>query len=345
MKTKLISITAFTTLALLSCSASAQDEPNAFNVEDRTTEIAPVASVVEKTMILSPQRTIIVEGDMIWSAMITGARKIVFKPGSRLILNKESPYAPGEFFVVAETIVVEDPNNPGMITWSKTVPTAPPDRGEAPAGPFGGGQGAGGAVGTAGSLGYDAPKLTLVTKTIENGGLVIDMSGGDGGAGGIGQKGGQGGPGAQGSAARQARESRLGITIWLPYCEAGPGWGGKGGDGGTGGTGGKGGKGGAGGNVSLVSIPENLPTLFQIIRVKNGGGDGGTGGTGGSGGNAGPGGPEGPLATACGSAGRNGPAGQLGVNGTAGVKGDIGPSGQPFVASLTAQQFPGLFGF
>ncbi|WP_416408379.1 hypothetical protein [Agrobacterium rosae] len=345
MKTQSISIPAFTALALLSCSASAQDAPNPFNVEDRTNEIAPVASVVEKSMILNPQRTIVVEGDMIWSAMVTGARKIVFKPGSRLILNKDSPYAPGEFFVVAETIVVEDPNNPGMITWSKTAPATPPDRGEAPAGPFGGGNGAGGAAGTEGSLGYDAPKLTLMVRTIENGGLVIDMNGGDGGAGGIGQKGGQGGPGSQGSPARQARENRLGFTAWLPWCESGPGWGGKGGDGGTGGTGGKGGKGGAGGNVSLVSLPESLPTLFQVVRVKNGGGDGGTGGPGGAGGVSGPGGPEGPLATACSASGRNGPAGQYGAGGTAGVKGDIGPSGQPFVASLSAQQFLRLFGF
>jgi len=329
---------------VLATNARSQD-PLPLDLKDRVDEVARVSAVVTSTLVLDPQRKIIVEGDLIWSSMITGAREIVFKPGSRLVLNKEAPHAAGEFFVVADKIVIEDPNNPGQIVWSSLVPNPPADRGEAPGGSAGGGHGAGGAAGGEGGPGFDAPHLTLMVKTIVNGGLVIDMSGGKGGPGSIGQKGGRGGVGAQGHPARQARKKELGVTIWLPWCDNGPGWGGAGGNGGLGGQGGKGGSGGAGGNITLVSQPDSLETLFQIIRIKNGGGDGGAPGAGGGGGDPGQGGPEGQLANFCNSAGRTGPAGQPGSSGPTGEKGGTGRSGQPFVARMTGEEFTKLFNF
>jgi len=333
------------------CFAQGAGVPKPVDMADSADQVADVASRARSTMVLSPNRRFVVEGDTFFGAQLLTANEIVFKPKARLIFQDGTPNTAGHFYIVANRIVVEDPNNPGIITWQRTAPVAPPDRGQAASGGGGsgdggrGGDGASGAPGSTGLTGATAPALTLFTRNAGQGGLVIDFAGGPGGPGGVGQIGGNGGGGARGSSARQARQSTPLGTVWLPSCEAGPGHGGTGGNGGIGGPGGVGGKGGNGGNVTLVSTPDRIPTLFQAVRVNLAAGDGGAGGAGGGGGQGGPGGPEGQLANFCNSAGRNGSPGAAGGPGQTGSKGEQGRAGQPFVSQLTESQFKDLFGF
>lgn len=326
--------------------------PKPVDMADDAERLSEVAGRARATLVLSPNRRFVVEGDTLFGAQLLTANELIFKPKGRLIFQDGSPNTAGHFFIVANKIVVEDPNSPGIITWQRNVPAAPADRGQASAGAGGsgegarGGDGAGGAPGATGLTGPSAPSLTVFTRNAGQGGLVVDFVGGQGGPGGVGQIGGNGGPGTRGSSARQARASGLfGATIWLPSCESGPGQGGAGGNGGSGGPGGLGGKGGNGGNVTLVSTPERIATLFQAVRVNMGAGDGGPGGSGGGAGQGGPGGSEGQLANFCNSAGRNGAAGGAGSGGPVGGKGEQGRSGQPFVSQLSDDQFKALFGF
>lgn len=324
-------------LLLMPYIAMAQQTPKSIDISDQADVIGEVATKTRTTTVLRPK--LVIEGDYVAPTMVVAAKEIIFKPGARIVFSDSSANTAGAFFVVAGLITVEDPAKPGIITWASTVPKAPPDRGQAATG-------AEGAQGNPGLEGKDAPAVTVIVKSIANGGLVVDTSGGTGGPGGIGQTGGTGAAGAQGSPARQARtRGPFGSTIWHPWCEAGPGWGQQGGRGGNGGTGGTGGLGGDGGNVTLVSLPESLSTLFQFIRVNTAAGAGGAGGAGGNPGVGGIGGPEGQLASFCNSAGRNGAPGAFGAPGQPGPKGDPGRSGQPFVSNLTAAQFTSLFDF
>ena len=347
MKTKFIAVA--TLLFIAFCSHAQTPKP--IDLIDQAETVAPVSAQVKAVMALDPQRRVVVDGVRPWTAQVLAARELVFRPGSRLVFT-DSTASAGHFFVVADRITIEDPNNPGFITWERTKPVVPPDRGQAGAGGPGQGEGAsggGGATGASGNTGIagtNAPELTIMVRTVVKGGLVVDMVGGQGGTAGTGQTGGNGGAGAQGSSARQARQGGpFNTTIWLPYCESGPGRGGDGGSGGVGGPGGTGGRGGAGGNVTLVSTSTSLPTLFTAIRVNLGGGTGGDGGAAGGGGQGGAGGPEGPLANFCNSAGRSGTSGQTGGVGAVGQRGDPGRAGQPFIGELRNDQFVQLFAF
>jgi hypothetical protein len=346
---------AIAVLALAPVSAFADASPAGpikIDLADQADVIGQVAAKAKSTTAIDPSRKIVVDGDLQVGVQQLTAQTIVFKPNARLIFNDQSPNAAGQFFIIADRIEVQDPLKPGVITWVRSVPAGPPDRGQATPGSNGGSVGARGATGNPGAAGNEgtagssAPALTLFVRTIATGGLTIDFRGGDGGAAGVGQSGGNGGAGAQGDGARQARSGLpFGGTLWQPWCESGPGRGGDGGAGGLGGPGGLGGKGGRGGNVTLASVPSNLPALFQAIRVNEGGGAGGLGGAAGAGGQGGAGGPEGPLANFCNSSGRNGSPGTLGATGVAGSNGEIGTAGQPFVASVTDEQFKTWFGF
>lgn len=346
-----------TVAAAVSCSAFAQTPapapaPQQVNLADQADLYGEIANRAKATNTLSPGRVFIVSGDTTFSSQLLTAREIHFKPNSRLIFVDSGPNTSSHFFIVADKIVVEDVNHPGTISWQRSVPPKPSDRGQAGSGVPGGGEGAAGgagaqgAPGITGTAGANAPEITVMVRNVGAGGLVVDDQGGMAGDGGIGQAGGNGGNGAQGGPARQARKGGpFGTTIWLPYCDAGPGQGGSGGVGGNGGPGGLGGQGGNGGNVTLVSTPLSIPTLFQAIRVNLGGGAGGNGGQPGIGGKGGFGGPEGALANFCNSAGRQGSPGGAGPSGPQGTNGQPGRAGQPFVSNLTDAQFAALFGF
>ena len=339
-------------LGIVALAPQDQPVPKKVDLVDQADTIAQVGAVTRGVMALSPQRRIVVEGEMPFTSQILAARELVFRPGSRLVFDDSSQNTAGQFFIVADRITVEDPNKPGIISWKRPAMAKPVDRGQASSGGPGagdgahGGTGATGAPGNSGAGGQNAPGLMVMVRTIVNGGLVVDFRGDNGAEGGLGQTGGDGGAGARGGPARQARSSGpFNTTIWHPWCESGPGQGGNGGSGGQGGPGGTGGKGGNGGNATLVSLPEHLGTLFQAVRIDLGGGQGGGGGLPGKGGKGGPGGHEGELANFCNGANRNGSGGGQGQEGPKGERGESGRAGQPFVAQLTNEQFKTLFGF
>lgn len=328
-------------------------EAQSVDLSTRSAAIAQVSSLVKATSIIGGLKKVVIEGEYVMNTWWLPATEVQFKAGSSLVVSVDAAAQSREIYIIANRITIDDPANPPKITWQTVAVPPQPDRGQASAGAGGsgvgaaGGNGTPGAQGTTGAQGADAPSLTLMFKQLSPGPLIVDFKGGKGGAGGAGQRGGDGGGGAQGTSARQERGSGpFGITIWLPSCASGPGWGGRGGDGGSGGVGGTGGTGGAGGSVTLVSLPEALLTITQAVRSYVDGGVGGDGGPDGVGGNPGSGGPEGPLANFCNSAGRVGGSGAAGASrGQFGVTGQSGPSGRLYVGSLDGNQFKGLFDF
>lgn len=324
---------------------------NTIPVGEKLQELSEVSSRTIPYSILDPNRQLVLEGDVLVPLWFVAAKEIVFKPGARLVFSLAAIQNRQELFVVAEKITVEA--GVGVITWEKVAPPPPPDRGQAPTGAHGSGDGASGipgadgAAGVSGTMGYHAPDLSLAVQTLGGGGnLSVDFSGGAGGTGGLGQRGGDGGSGARGGRARQARQSGpFGSTVWLPWCEAGPGAGGRGGNGGRGGDGGVGGEGGDGGTVTFCSDANRLVALRHAIHVQNDGGSGGPGGSGAPGGRGGPGGAEGELANFCGSAGRVGPDGSGGSPGSPGPGGVPGGAGASFDCLIPDDQFRRLFGY
>ena len=272
------------------------ETPTQVDIGQNPEQIAELSARVKPISIIDPNRVIDVKGDIIVSTWWLGAKEIIFEPDSRLLFST-GPNSFGQVFVVAGKITVKDPNKPGIITWIKTTPPTPADRGQAGSGASGSGAGAPGAPGAQGAQGVtgdrgqDSPHIMLIVRNVVNGGLVVDFSGGPGGPGGLGQRGGDGGNGAQGGSASTGRISLpFGGWTYGTWCESGPGRGGDGGPGGGGGAGGTGGGGGNGGNITLVSLPDASPVLMQAIRLNMSGGPGGVGGPGGPGARGGAGG-------------------------------------------------------
>ena len=346
----ILTLGAITSLAV-STTAWAQGEYERLELTDRIQDFSEVSARAKPSFALDPNRELVVDGRFDATTWLLAYKTITFKPGATLVFSEQAVNDSREIFIVADRIVVTDPMRPPTITWEKPIPVTQPDRGQAGAGPRGrghggeGGQGSPGAPGASGALGVDAPALTLMIKTASQGAIRVDLRGGDGGKGGSGQRGGDGGSGEIGSPARQARTNGpFGSTIWHPWCDRGPGHGGRGGNGGLGGNGGVGGSGGRGGSFTIISMPDKLPVLTQVIKFDLAGGRGGEGGEAGAGGNPGPGGPEGQLASFCNSAGRVGAPGSPGAAGGRGDRGETGPTGRAYVGSLTTAQFSTLFG-
>lgn len=311
--------------------------------------IADMIPRVRTAIQLKPRREI--SGDFVTDSWFFGARELIFKKDARLIFSQAAMSKRSELFVVAEKITIED--GVGTITCERSEPPAQGDRGQAPSGAPGQGDGANGTPGATGvqgitgGAGQNMADVTLVVSTLAgNGNLEVSTVGGVGGMGGRGQRGGDGGAGSQGAPARQdSRDAGWPIgRVWLPACASGPGQGGNGGSGGSGGQGGTGGEGGRGGTVTLASEPGKHQILTQAINVVSEGGAGGKPGEGGAGGAGGAAGPEGQLATFCNSAGRTGSPGAVGGTGALGIDGNKGKPGPQLIVSVEAATLSDWFG-
>ena len=207
--------------SLPNASHAADVVPQKLDLAERPEVLAEISPRAKAVRILSPNRVFVVEGDVVFGSQLLAAEELRFKPKGRLILNDSTPSTASSFFIIVDRIVAEDPSAPGIITWSKSVPSAATNTGQGASGRPGIGDGAAGGPGSAGApgasatAGIRAPELTLIAREAPTGGVVIDFSGGDGGAGGVGQTGGDGGSGARGTPARQARHNVLGTTVWL----------------------------------------------------------------------------------------------------------------------------------
>lgn len=286
----------------------------------------------------------VVTGDQSYDGYFLAAQTIRFKPGARLIFSEKALATRNNLIVAARTILSEDQERPGTISWARGdgPSQSPPMAGQAPGGTNGasdgasGGPGSNGSEGNPGIAGRAAPNLTVFMISASGAPPIFDLRGQNGGPGGTGQRGGDGGVGRQGRPASSG-----------PFdCKRGAGRGGDGGSGGNGGLGGRGGAGGTGGTLTLVSVPDSFPTLLQLVRPITAGGEGGDGGPGGASGSGGPGGAQGAKAlpfckdepSRRGNPGPNGQPGTKGVKGPAGVQGDL------LYTTLTQQSFDRIFG-
>ncbi|PWK33478.1 hypothetical protein [Cupriavidus plantarum] len=325
--------------------------PEVLSLGEKSNEIAELAPRVKAVKTVEPEKVIVVDGNLEVDSWWRACTHLVFKNNGQLVFTGEALKRRSELFLVASRITVE--SGIGRITWSKTPPPVPADRGQAANGTPGGTAGAYGNPGANGQQGADglagmaAPDFTLFVQGLSGAGaLEIDFAGGTGGPGGLGQTGGVGGSGAQGTSAQQDRTSGpFNTTIWLPSCRSGPGRGGDGGAGGKGGAGGTGGAGGKGGTVTVCAAEDRVMTLLQAINVKNDGGEGGSAGAAGPGGAGGARGPVGQLASFCNDPGdRNGAAGPNGAEGDKGASGTHGSPGSVFVSHLPDDKWATLFG-
>lgn len=282
-----------------------------------------------------------VSGDRLYNSTVLAAKKIVFKPGARLIFSASAVSDRKDVFIFAEEIISEDNENPGLITWEKTVPTTQPPQGSGSSGPDNGaresargGDGAAGPVGLNGLQGSPAPSVTILARGLRSV-VRADFAGGGGGNGGAGGVGGRGGGGGYGTPASQSAVD----------CRRGGGDGGAGGNGGAGGAGGAGGPGGNGGSITLIVDDANIPTSTRFLVTSSSGGPGGSAGPGGIGGAGGSGGPGGTDARPYCGGGNGGPGGSNGPSGGVGVPnpGLPGAGGAYFVGGLSADDLGRLF--
>lgn len=304
-------------------------------LQDNTTSIAKILRPADLALPMAIARRTVefaevtpgdvyrIEGQVQFDGWFLLADTLEFAPGGQLVFSGVALNERRSFYVVARTIKVTDPSQPGVITWHRSVADARVDGiGQAESGRDGGGDsgdsggpGSNGGRGPDGVPGETAPNFTLIVLNAPSGGVKIDFSGGTGGTGGRGMTGGTGGKGGSG---KPASQSAFG-------CKRGAGNGGTGGVGGAGGQGGSGGRGGAGGEVTLITSLERLDTMQQRFRVIVHGGDGGAGGEpgqGGAGGTGGDGGREArPYCTGNGATGQQGPAGHPGSPGPEGADG------------------------
>jgi hypothetical protein len=331
---------------LLALQLLCSPQANPAKVETLNPNIATgLAYSVRKRGLPRAKDDFTVEGETRLTVTVLSVKTITFKRGSRLILDfapnsaaqsqfYSSPGASPQFYLIAEEIDVEDPENPGTITWDPgpAVLSAPRSWAElASPGLSGsdgraGGSGAAGAAGVAGTPGRSAPSITIIAQRIE--GLPkIMLCGQPGGKGGLGQPGGVGGRGGRGESASQNALN----------CSRGAGSGGPGGNGGEGGPGGIGGQGGDGGSV--VFLTQNDKFDPNLLKAYTNGGIGGDGGEGGPGGAPGPGGEGGPEQMPwCRGGGGQGAPGSRGHDGAHGTTGKDGQSGSAVVGFLDSKQ-------
>lgn len=326
-------------LCLFALSATAQQPKQV----PPSSILGDAKEVQESVSLIGLPKEFVVSGDTPYDSYFLGAETIRFKPGARLIFSEKALKVRNNLIVAAKTIVSEDQQKPGIITWARGngPATSPPQSGQAPGGPHGaddgqsGGPGSNGAQGNAGIDGQAAPNLSLFMISASGAPPIIDLRGQPGGDGGTGQRGGDGGVGHQGRPA----------SAQIYQCKSGAGYGGSGGAGGNGGQGGRGGIGGTGGTVTLVSLPTAFPALLQLVRTDVSGGDGGGGGAGGGGGSGGPGGaPGAPALPYCkAEPTRHGTDGPVGQSGGKGDKGAVGLQGDVNYTTLSPDAFNGIF--
>jgi hypothetical protein len=282
-----------------------------------------------------------VEGTRIFNSPVLAVRKLVFKPGSKLIFSQAAVGERRNLYIFAEEVVSEDQESPGVIGWESSTTAAQPAQGNGLAGvdngarqSAAGGVGGAGPDGLTGNTGIVAPNLTVLSRRV-NSVLRIDLGGGHGGDGSKGGHGGRGGGGGYGSPASQS----------MFDCKAGGGDGGGGGGGGAGGRGGAGGQGGDAGTLTLILEDQQVATSTRFVIAKVDGGSGGVAGEGGLPGEGGPGGPGGADARPyCGggSNGGGGASGQVGLSGTPNP-GLPGRSGSFFVGGLQTSDLDKIF--
>lgn len=267
---------------------------------------------------------------------VIGARRVVLRDGTKLIVGRGDPGESG-VSILANELVLE---GKAEIIWAPRplAGEVPPPRAKAANGAPGRGEGADGGPGDngeAGNVGYagrNAPPVNLVVGSILGpGSLVVRLQGQDGGEGGRGQDGGDGGPGSKGTPASSSAFD----------CKRGPGKGGNGGKAGNGGPGGRGGSAGNGSDLTVYGADE--AGVGKILAYLNGG-LGGKPGFPGSSGIPGLEGPEGDSAQPwCRPAGRAGIRGAVGSPGPTGTPGSNGANGTFSLVPLSVDQVDGLF--
>ncbi|PLC14025.1 hypothetical protein BV582_20855 [Bacillus paralicheniformis] len=286
-------------------------------------------------------KELIIDGDKVINGWYIRAEKIIFKSGSSIWFSEAAQQRRTNFYIVANEIICEDMNSPGLVTWQhNSLVDQEPSSGQAATGYHGikdgnpGGVGHQGIKGNKGYNGKNAPNITIFVLDVPSSGPEINFRGQDGGKGGKGQKGGDGGNGGKGVPASQN----------CCDCTDGAGDGGNGGNGGPGGPGGNGGDGGNGGIITIISKEQLLPSLEQKMRTIVSGGTGGPGGDGGEGGNPGLGGPGGQEALPwCRGNGNRGNDGARGENGPMGETGTNGVDGDIFHGSMTEEEIENIF--
>jgi hypothetical protein len=231
-------------------------------VLDQLQEVSKLGSLLS-----SDATGLIVDTTQLSDNKLIGARKIVFRSGSKLVLSTKSAEP---VTIVAEEIIVE---GGATVTWNSigSVESVPPPRGKAPDGSPGradganGGSGLEGESGNPGYRGQSAPSINIYATRLVGGELTIDVRGQGGGKGGRGQDGGDGGAGAKGAPASSS----------MFDCRRGPGKGGDGGKAGNAGRGGTGGAGGNGGNVTVFTPDGDAKGIITVFAIGGAPGEGG----------------------------------------------------------------------
>lgn len=324
----------FLALSIASSAAPAQTALDSSETNNRFSE-----AVQAIPRLKGDQLTVV--DTRVYNAPVLAVRRLVFKPGARLIFSSAAVGERRSLFIFAEEIVSEDGEQPGTIGWDPGVPAGRPSQGAGAAGIDNGahegatgGAGAPGPDGFAGENGNPAPNLTIVTRRMTEP-LRVNLAGGQGGAGGLGGSGGRGGGGGYGSPASPS----------LVACKAGGGDGGGGGAGGNGGAGGAGGTGGDGGSFTLIVDDQSVPTASRFVIANISGGPGGAAGSGGAGGSPGSGGPGGRDARPYCGGGQQGPSGHAGTTGLTGTPnpGLPGRTGSYFIGGLQTRDLDRVF--
>ncbi len=325
-------------IALWSVALLSQVAPFAEPQPIHPARVADAILFAEKYAPVLAERPLLIEGTVEMRQPIA-ASKIIFAPGSRLVVSLGESSSSPDIFLLAKKIQV-NPGEPALLTWKRSqarelMPTSHTNAAPGAPGASEGGNGGTGAPGAQGIDGYpglDAPSLVMFVGEIVGGTLYIDLRGQDGGPGGQGQTGGVGGIGGPGRSAVSS----------IFDCRAAGGTGGKGGDGGRGGKGGAGGRGGVGGSLVLIGEEGSVERSQRLLKPQLAGGGGGLPGAPGRGGQAGPGGYPGQVSGFCGG-------GSPGLSGTAGTEGEIGETVQQgeagtfLVTSLVSRQINRIF--
>ena len=113
-----------------------------------------------------------------WDSWYLGADRLIFEPGARLIFSRTALSKRQSVFIGANSIVTNDDDAPGTITWESYTPSPEPDAaGEAASGRDNGSAGVAGNPGNPGQGSAAAPELTLFVAAIPNVGPVIEFAG------------------------------------------------------------------------------------------------------------------------------------------------------------------------
>jgi hypothetical protein len=118
----------------LSFPSTWAEAPQPIDLTTKADVISDVAVRVKNKSILAPQSKIVIDGKKEVDTWLVSAKELVFKPGAELIFSSTATAQSHELFIVADSVVIENPMQPPRLLGNRANQQHPIQRDKPPPG-------------------------------------------------------------------------------------------------------------------------------------------------------------------------------------------------------------------